>query len=162
MTKLLPHLLILLLVSGCSTKPALPTEGVNTALTVQQVTDSAKAMGGTRVLWGGVIVGSTNLKDRTRLEILAYPLDSNHRPKTSKPAGSRFLAYQQGYLETVDYAAGRQVSMVGVITGTEEAQLGEHRYKYPAIKAEKIHLWPIRQPDSEPKVHFGFGILLHN
>lgn len=162
MTKLLPPLLILLLVSGCSTKPVLPTEGVNTALSVQQLTDSGKAMSGIRVLWGGVIVASTNLKDRTRLEVLAYPLDSNQRPKTSSPAGGRFLSYHKGYLETVDYAAGRQVSMVGVITGTEEARLGEHHYKYPSMQAEKIHLWPIAQQESDTRVRFGFGILLHN
>jgi outer membrane lipoprotein len=131
-------------------------------LTTQQVADSGTPMSGIRVLWGGVIVNSTNLTNRTRLEVLAYPLDSNHRPQTGKPASSRFLAYHQGYLETVDYAAGRQVSIVGAISGIEEGRLGEHSYQYPAIEAEKIHLWPVEQADSEPKVRFGFGILLHN
>jgi outer membrane lipoprotein len=162
MIKLLPSLLVLLLVAGCSSKPILPTEGVNTELTAQLVADSGKEMSGSRVLWGGVIVSTTNLKERTRLEVLAYPLDSSHRPQTGKLAGSRFLAYYPGYLESVDYAAGRQVSMVGTISGIEEARLGEHSYRYPSIEAEKIHLWPIEQPQSEPKVRFGIGVLLHN
>lgn len=162
MTKLLPPLLLLLLMEGCSSTPILPTEGVNTELSAQQVVDSGKEMSGNRVLWGGVIVSTTNLKADTRLEILTYPLNSNHRPITGQPAGSRFLAYQPGYLEGVDYAAGRLVSLVGVVSGTEEARLGEHRYKYPSVNVEKLHLWPIEQPESEPRVRFGFGLILHN
>jgi outer membrane lipoprotein len=162
MTRLLPPLLLLLLISGCSSKPLLPTEGVSMELTVKQVADAGKAMSGKRVLWGGVIINSTNLEGRTRLEVLAYPLDSQQRPQTGKPAGSRFLAYQQGYLETADYAAGRQVSMVGTISGIEEGRLGEHRYQYPGIDADQIHLWPLEQPQSEPRVRFGFGVILHN
>jgi outer membrane lipoprotein len=162
MTKLLPTLLLVLLTAGCSSKPVLPTEGVNAELTAQLVADSGQEMSGSRVLWGGVIVSTSNLKERTRLEILAYPLDSNHRPQTDKQAGSRFLAFYPGYLESVDYAAGRQVSMVGTVSGIEEARLGEHSYRYPSIDAEQIHLWPVAQPESKSKVQFGFGILLHN
>jgi outer membrane lipoprotein len=155
-------LLLLLLIGGCSSTPLLPTEGVNRELTPQQVADSGKEMTGSRVLWGGVIVTATNLRERTRLEVLAYPLDSSQRPQTGKLAGSRFLAYHPGYLESVDYAAGRQVSMVGTLTGIEEARLGEHSYRYPAITSEKIHLWPVAPPPSEPKVHFGIGVILRN
>ncbi|MCW8917538.1 MAG: Slp family lipoprotein [Gammaproteobacteria bacterium] len=162
MTRVLPPLLLLLLLGGCSSKPLLPTEGINSELTAQQVVDSGKGMVGSRVLWGGVIVAVTNLRERTRLEVLAYPLDSTQRPQTDKAAGRRFLAYYPGYLESADYAAGRQVSLVGTVSGIEEAPLGEHRYRYPVVDSEKLHLWPVEAPQSEPKVRFGIGVILHN
>jgi outer membrane lipoprotein len=162
MTKLLTTLLALLLLSACSSKPVLPTTGVDLKLKPSQVTVSATPLDGTRVLWGGVIINSTNLTDKTRLEVLAYPLDSKQRPHTDKPAGSRFLAYQQGYLETADYAAGRQVSMLGIIGNIEEARLGEHSYVYPTIEIEQLHLWPIKSQETDSKLHFGIGVIFRN
>ena len=162
MTRLLTPLIILLLASGCSTKPMLPTEGVDLSIKASQVVVSAKPLNGTRVLWGGVIINSTNLTNSTRLEVLAYPLDSNQRPQTDKPAGSRFFAYHQGYLETADYAAGRQISMIGIIGGIEEARLGEHSYPYPSIDAEKVHLWPVETEESDTRIHFGIGVIFSN
>ncbi len=162
MTKLLTILFALLLLAGCSSKPALPTAGVDLAIKASQVTVSAKPLNGTRVLWGGVIINTTNLTDKTRLEVLAYPLDSKQRPQTDQPAGSRFLAYQPGYLETADYAAGRQVSMVGIISNIEEARLGEHSYAYPTIEVEQLHLWPVKSQESDTRLHFGIGVIFRN
>ena len=159
MTKLLTTLFALLLLSACSSKPVLPTAGVDLAIKASQVAISAKPLNGTRVLWGGVIINSTNLTDKTRLEVLAYPLNDKQRPQTDKPAGSRFLAYQPGYLETADYAAGRQVSMVGIIDTLEEARLGEHSYVYPTIEVEQLHLWPVKSQESDTRLHFGIGVI---
>ncbi len=162
MAKRLSVLLTLLLLSGCSTKPVLPTEGANQELTPKQVSDTEQQFIGSRVLWGGVIVSSTNLEGSTRLEILSYPLDSKLRPLTDKKAGNRFLAHHRGYLETVDYSAGRQVSLVGTISGIEQARLGEHHYKYPTVDSDKIHLWPVESGESKSRVHFGIGVIFSN
>ena len=162
MKQVLTTLFTLLLLSACSSKPILPTAGVDLKLKPNQVIVSAKPLDGTRVLWGGVIINSTNLSDKTRLEVLAYPLNEKQRPQTDKAAGSRFLAYQQGYLETADYAAGRQVSMVGIIGDIEEARLGEHRYTYPTIDIEQLHLWPLKPQESDTKLHFGIGVIFRN
>ena len=162
MTKRLTLFITLLFISACSSKPVLPTAGVDLAIKASQVAISAKPLNGTRVLWGGVIINTTNLTDKTRLEVLAYPLNDTQRPQTDKPAGSRFLAYQPGYLETTDYAAGRQVSMVGIIGTLEEARLGEHRYVYPTIEVEQLHLWPVKSQESDTKLHFGIGVIFRN
>ena len=159
MLKLLPYLFTLLLLAGCSSKPVLPTEGANKELTAKQVVDAGEQFIGSRVLWGGVIVSSANLEGRTRLEILAYPLDSDLRPLTGKQAGGRFLAYHKGYLETVDYSAGRHVSVVGKLTTTEEGKLGEHRYRYPAVESEQLHLWPLETEEKKSQLHFGIGVI---
>ncbi len=162
MTKRLTLFISLLLISACSSKPVLPTAGVDLAIKPSQVTSSAKPLSGSRVLWGGVIINTTNLTDKTRLEVLAYPLDDKQRPQTDQPAGSRFLAYQPGYLETTDYAAGRQISMVGTIGILEEARLGEHSYVYPTIEVEQLHLWPVKSQESDTRLHFGIGVIFRN
>jgi outer membrane lipoprotein len=162
MLRRLTPLLSLLLLVGCSTKPVLPTEGANQELTPKQVSDTGQPFIGSRVLWGGVIISSTNLEGRTRLEILSYPLDSKLRPLTDKKAGNRFLAHHSGYLETVDYSAGRQVSLVGTITSIEQARLGEHYYQYPIVDSDQIHLWPVESGESKSRVHFGIGVIFRN
>ncbi len=163
MYKLITTLFALLLLVGCSSKPVLPTEGVDLKLNPGQVPSAPEPLNGARVLWGGVIITSTNLEGRTRLEILSYPLDSTLRPQTGKSAGSRFLAFHPGYLETADYAAGREISMVGTVGDLEEAKLGEHRYRYPTIHTEQIHLWPKKEAgESKSKVHFGIGVIFSN
>lgn len=155
-------LFLLLLLSGCSGKPVLQSEGADMNLQPTVIADGGNQYIGKRVLWGGTIVGSTNLEGRSRLEILSYPLDSEFRPQTDSKAGGRFLAYHKGYLETVDYAAGRQVSLVGTVNMIEEGRLGEHRYRYPSVDVEQLHLWP--QPGEEPKsrLHFGIGVMFRN
>ena len=162
MRKTVATLLALLFISGCSSKPVLESGDARTDLTPAEALQKVSSLQGTRVLWGGIIVNSTNLTSRSRLEILAYPLDEKLRPQTSNSAGRRFLAYRSGYLETVDYAAGRQVSLVGTISGSEDSKLGEHHYRYPTVEIEQLHLWSQKQEQSEPRVRFGFGLILHN
>lgn len=151
-----------LLLGACSSTPVLQTEGSNRELTPQQVLEGGPSLVGSRVVWGGVIVNTTNLKEQSRLEVLAYPLDSKLRPQSGTTAGTRFLAYYPGYLESVDYAPGRQVSMVGTTRESEEGRLGEHSYRYPVLEVEQLHLWPVSLPQSEPKVRFGIGVMFHN
>ena len=153
---------LLLLLVGCSSKPVLPTEGYNREILPKAVTELGEEPAGKQVLWGGIIINSTNLEGRTRLEILSYPLDKELRPQNELKAGGRFLAFQKGYLETVDYSAGRQVSLVGTISGTEEARLGEHSYHYPAVDVEQLHLWPVESGASKSRLHFGIGVMFHN
>lgn len=158
--RIMLSLLTLLLLSACSGTPVLETDGVNLKLTPAKA--KSDIYRGSRVAWGGVIINSTNLKSRTRIEVLAYPLDSDHRPQTHRAALGRFFAYEDGYLETVDYAPGRRLSMVGTVESTERARLGEHHYNYPSLKVEQLHLWPLRGEEGKTRLHFGIGVILHN
>ena len=71
-------LLPVLLLSACATTPAptFDTIGVDPFLTPQGTTADPKMATGKSVQWGGSIIGVTNLPERTRIEVLAYPLDS--------------------------------------------------------------------------------------
>lgn len=151
-------LLFALLLSACASGPRFPTEGVDLALTPQQATAEAAAMRGKEVLWGGMIINSTNFESQSRLEVLAYPLDSTQYPQTdSRPLG-RFLMLKEGYLETVDFAPGRLVTVAGQLEGIQNGKVGETSYTYPLVRGQDLYLWP-RGGKSEPRVHFGVGVV---
>jgi len=153
-------LLATLLLAACSAGPKFALEGVDTTLTPKQAVTEADLSHGKEVLWGGMIINSTNLEQNTRLEVLAYPLDSDHYPQTGKPPYGRFLLTQKGYLETVDYSPGRLITVVGRFDGTRRGKVDRSDYTYPLIKAEQLHLWSKGQK-SDTRFHFGIGVVFH-
>lgn len=146
------------LLVGCASGPKYPTDGVELTLTPHQAVAEAASVRGKTILWGGMIISSSNLKDQSRLEILAYPLDSNQYPQIDSPPLGRFLLIKDGYLETVDYAPGRLVSVRGPLAGTESGKVGDTSYTYPVVTTRDIFLWP-RARRSDPRVHFGVGVV---
>jgi len=156
-------LVLLMLLAGCASGP-LKTEGVAQGLTPDHAVQQPEAAMGKTVLWGGVIVAAKNLEQRTRLEVVGYPLDRySQRPQTDAQPVGRFLAYQDGYLETAEYGAGRRVTVRGTVTGTEQGVVGEAEYTYPEVSVESIELWPEQAPaEDRTRFHFGIGIILSN
>lgn len=146
--------------AGCATPFDVGTADRQT--TPQQAAADISALRGRTVAWGGIIVNARNLRDATQIEVLGYPLDPDHRPDTTAAPLGRFLALYPGYLETADYNAGRQLTVVGTLTETREGTVGEARYLYPVVATTRLHLWPKdrRQP-SDPQIHFGIGIGIH-
>lgn len=162
MQRLLPPLALLLLLAGCATTPRFDTSQAALSVTPEQAVTEMDRLEGTRVLWGGAIVSSVNQEEATRLEILAYPLDDRQRPQTKAKPLRRFLAIQEGYLETADYAQGRWVTLTGPLTGTQAGRVGEAPYTYPVVRIEDIQLWPEERRRAEPRFHFGIGVIFGN
>jgi len=156
-----PLVLAALLLSACAATPEFATQGTEPALTPKQAVTEAASLKGKKVIWGGAIINSSNLKNATRLEVLAYPLDGDHYPQTGQPAYGRFLLMKEGYLETVDYAPGRLVTVVGTLDGTRNGKLDESEYTYPLVQADQLHLWS-KSGKSETRFHFGIGVMFSN
>jgi outer membrane lipoprotein len=147
------------LIGGCATTPALDDSGVDHTIVPATVIDSAGATRGRLVLWGGQIVTSRNLAKTTELEVVSYPLDKEQRPEVGAQTGERFIIVRQGYLETVDYAAGRLVTVVGKVLGTREGMVGEKKYTYAVIEARALHLWPSESVyGRDTQFNFGIGV----
>jgi outer membrane lipoprotein len=134
-------LVALLLLTACTGAPTFNTLNVDPLLTPQRVTANPQLATGKSVQWGGTIVGITNLRDSTQVEVLDYPLDSDGRPKSDGAAQGRFIFEHAGYLEPASYAAGKQVTVVGNVTGTRDGRVGEANYVYPVVDATQLHLW---------------------
>lgn len=148
---------MLLGLTACAGGPRYDTSQVNTALTAAQVSAAEATPVGAHVIWGGVIVATRNQPDYTEMEILSYPLDGAQRPDTSRSEQGRFLARHSSYLETVDYAPGRQVTVRGSLAQTLPGKVGDAPYTFPLIQAADIYLWP-RDGGAPGRTQFQFGI----
>jgi outer membrane lipoprotein len=152
-------LLFFVVFTGCASTPEFDTSQVDASLTPQSVITEPEVSHGKVALWGGTILDTTNLKDKTHIEMLAYPLDGSNRPKLeSKPLG-RFIIEHPGFLEPTTYAQGRQLTVLGTISGIESGQVGETSYSYPLVSERQLHLWSENTGNSNrSNVHFGIGI----
>jgi len=156
-----PALLVLLpalLLGACVSTPTFDTTGVVPGLTPQTVTANPLPATGESVQWGGTIVGITNLQDRTRIEVLAYPLDSKARPRSDSNPLGRFILEQKGFLDPAIYKQGRLISAVGTVTGTRITRVGEASYDHAVVDARQIYLWPEDQGPQGSGVTFGVGV----
>jgi outer membrane lipoprotein len=156
-------LLAISLLSGCASTPGFDTKGVDTGLTPQRSKVQMSTVKGSMVLWGGMIIASTNLKNATQLEILAYPLDSYQGPDIDEQSMGRFLAMYNGYLETADYTQGRLITIKGTLSGTQLGKIGESEYTYPVVNIQQLYLWPKEGVvNTQPRIHFGIGVMIRN
>jgi len=146
------------LLFACSTPEKLDSSGIDISITPQQAVSESVVLQNARVLWGGVILSSVNLKEATQFEILAYPLTSEQRPDSDKPPVGRFLALQAGYLEISRYGQGRLMTISGTLQDKRSGRVGESDYIYPVIQIHQFHLWEKRARSNEPQFHFGLGM----
>lgn len=153
-----PLLLAGLLLTACANGPRFDLSGVDNTLTpagaVQDMTRARDHV----VHWGGSIIATANLKDSTRIEVLAYPMDRYGLPDLSTKAQGRFILLQSGYLEGADYAPGRLVSVVGKLTQTHSTLVGEAQAVFPVVQAEQLYLWPPHSQSPRTQFHFGLGV----
>ena len=150
-----------LLLSGCATGPQFAAG--ETAVTPKTAAQAIGDYEGKAVVWGGLIVAATNLDNNTRLEVLSYPLNDNQRPDLNAEPQGRFLAMESGYLETLDYAPGRVITVRGTLSGREQGRIGAALYEYPVLQVERIHLWRSGgEGSSRPNVHLGVGVIFGN
>lgn len=151
----------ILILTACASLPTFNIAGVDKTLLPSQVADNVKNFKGKKVIWGGAILSGKNLKTTTRLEILAYPLDSDGWPERDQKPLGRFILSHKGYLETADYSKGRVITVVGSVTDTEQAKVGQSPYTYPVITSQQLHLWANSRQKSGARVHFGIGVIFN-
>ncbi|MFU8831766.1 MAG: Slp family lipoprotein, partial [Wenzhouxiangella sp.] len=113
---------------------------------------------GEQVVWGGQIVQVDNHPDHTTLSVVSYPLDRADRPRLRSEAGVRFLIVESGFLEPVEFAPGRFVTVLGRVGGIEEQAVGEYLYDHPVLHAEQIHLWPADPARWQQRTSFSLGV----
>ena len=153
------------LLSACVSPPFV-TDGVSKGVLpadVLEQAEGAEAVG--KVLWGGVVVSSANTSTGTEIEILSYPLDYLQRPNAARRSSGRFLVVVDDFIETTDFEAGRRVTAVGTVTGTETGKIGESDYRYPVLKLAApadIHRWSAQEYYNSSPVSVGIGISISN
>ena len=133
--------LSLLVLSGCATAPA-PLRGEFSALTPAEA--SRNQVTGERVRWGGTIVGTDPRAEETCFEVLGRPLSDTGRPRRTDAGAGRFLACRGGFYDPAIFADGRELTVVGRVSGSETRPVGQYAYAYPRVDADVVFLWPER------------------
>jgi len=131
-----------LAIAGCATIPE-PLAGEYADVTPDQSSDSHI---GQRMRWGGRIVDTRPGTNETCMEILSRPLDKKARPADSDQHHGRFLACRSGFEDPAIFDAGRDITVIGQLTGFVEGHIGEFNYVYPRISADTLFLWSDPQP----------------
>jgi len=119
------------------------------SLTLREVQKDLQPFLGKTVLWGGVIIETTNRKEEAILQVMQTNLDYQKRPTDLDRSRGRFLVRHTGFLDPVIYRRGREITVVGEVAGKEILPLGEIQYAYPIILAKEIRLWE-RRPQVRP------------
>ena len=135
-------ILFLFVASACA--PVISRElrkNVSNELTFKEVIKKPDTHKGKIILVSGVILGSKNTKEGTLIEMLQKPADMAGRPKDVDESDGRFLAINDGYLDTAIYTRGREALIAGEIKGKRTLPLDEIEYHYPLIMIREIHLF---------------------
>lgn len=155
--KPLPAILATLL-AACAANPVYPPEWATSDASPQQVAQAPEQVGNAQVIWGGRILGVENQADHTEVEILAYPLDAEQRPRPDDVGAGRFLALLPGYVEALDYPVNGWVTLQGQIRGVRSGRVGQAPYVFPLLDVQAAHLWPREESRPRSNVHFNVGL----
>jgi outer membrane lipoprotein len=121
---------------------------VDRSVTFAQVVKTPDAYKGKTVLFGGAIIETINVADKSRIMVLQQPLGRRDRPAAGDVSEGRFIVTTQGFLDPAIYSQGRQITVAGRVVGKEQHPLGEIEYTYPVIEKEGLYLWPVGRPAS--------------
>lgn len=134
-------------------------ERIDKKLSFREVKKDPEAYTGKRILVGGEIIETRNLKDNTEIEILQKPLGPDRAPLTVDESDGRFILIHPSFLDPTVFRSGRRITAVGLVKGGRSQMLGEMQMIYPILEEEHIYLWPIASlREAEPSIGFSFGI----
>ncbi|MBU1209330.1 MAG: Slp family lipoprotein [Proteobacteria bacterium] len=117
---------------------------VDKTLTFRDIQKDPGAYAGKTVLWGGVIIETSNRQQETLIKVRQTELDFQQKPTNLDRSLGRFLIRQAGFLDPAIYKEGREITVAGEVTGKEVLPLGNSQYAYPVLWAKEIHLWERR------------------
>ncbi len=110
---------------------------------------------GETVRWGGTIAKVENTEQGTSLQIVSRPLSTWGRPIHNDKTDGRFIAHVDDFLDPVIVKAGKDVTLIGVLTDVTEGKVGETVYQFPVLTVSQIKIWKPRQPStSYPNGHW--------
>jgi outer membrane lipoprotein len=139
--------LVILALAACNRYQVIPKayQGqVNRNLTFAEAQKDLLGYKGQTVVWGGEVLHSTRLSDRTEIEILQLPLTDDYIPAAERTESKgRFLAFdtQGEILDPAVVKEGTRLTIVGKIQGavSSASDLGPH--EYPAIQIRDMTVW---------------------
>lgn len=105
---------------------------------------------GETVILGGQVIETRNRPEGTTLVVLERPLGLGERPVQANASGGRFLVRFPEFLDPVVFAAGRKVTVAGVVTGTVTEKIGDAEVSCVLLDGREVHLWKESEPPYYP------------
>ncbi len=134
-------------------------QGVETSgqknLDFSQVIQNPEAYTGKIVIWGGLIIETSNPPDGGEILVLQTPLDSGEYPDTKSTYG-QFIAKTSTFVDPVIYEKGRKVTLAGEIIGKRVKALGVMKYTYPVVGIKELFLWSKKRVWWQPPSYYGW------
>lgn len=136
-------LALVLSLAACSTNiPKEISQPLEGSPDVGEVRANADAFKSQKVRWGGLILGTENRQDTSRLTVVAFPLRGDGEPRSSDQSTGRFIAIVDNFLEPTVYKRDREITVTGRVLKTETIKVGDFAYEYPVVQVEQYYLWP--------------------
>lgn len=104
-----------------------------------------------KVIWGGMIISSKNLKDKTVIEVLETPLDERDRVLDREMSLGRFIIEAKIFLDTFIYRPGKEITAAGIIKEVRVQKIDETEYRYPVIEPIQMRIF---EPEPDPKYSY--------
>jgi outer membrane lipoprotein len=135
-------LLTVVLLAACATQPQ-PLQGEFAEVSPQDAATQDST--GVVVRWGGRVIRTEPLDNKTCFEILSTRLDTYGRPYwATDDVGGRFIACRTGFYDPAVFEPNREVTFTGRIEGYDTRKIGGHDYRFPRVAADVVYLWPVR------------------
>jgi outer membrane lipoprotein len=114
---------------------------------------------GKSVVFGGTILHVENYSSVTIMEVVQEGLNSQLKPIARGESAGRFLVKFGQFKDPAIFAAGKRITVAGVIKNTETRPLGKGTYRYPVIEPTEHYLWePSDYDRSSPRIGIGIGL----
>jgi len=151
MTKIAVLFSVMLFLQGCAfaISPDMASRADKT-LTFEKLQADPDAFKGKIVILGGTITQITAMKQGTLIEVNQKRLDYWGQPERTKRTGGLFFVFQRGYLNTMAYAPGNDITIAGEVLGTGSPMIGDGQYDHPVVLTKELKLWG-REPRSRDK-----------
>ena len=142
MQKIVEFFILSMLLYGCTyaISPSMTAQADKT-ITFEMLQADPDTFKGKIIILGGVISQVTTTKEGTILEVIQKPLDYWGKPKQTTRTEGHFLVLYPGYLNTMDYTNGREITVAAEVEGTRSSALGETDFDYPLVLSKELKLW---------------------
>ncbi len=95
-------------------------------------------------VFGGTIVETRVTTEGSLIEALHRPVDARGYIRRAQRPDGRFLAIhpkEQGLLDPLIYAPGREITVAGTFVGSRAGKIGEIETAFPLFEIKNVHLW---------------------
>jgi outer membrane lipoprotein len=138
--------------SACGGVPSGVLKQVDQGLTFEDAKTEPERHRGKVFLLGGTVDIRSDSPGATRILIHQHPLDSRNRPHVTAPSEGEFWVVVSPPVDPARYPKGKQVTVVGKLSGVESVADSKPMRLIPFFKALFVHPWErsSRSPNGLP------------